>query len=453
LSAQNLPSILQISTYEVAGGAEALALSLFHSYHKRGYQSYLAVGRKASNDPNVFVIPNDECRTGFAGLGIRFGRYLLSANYPRRLVKAILILTQPKRYVETFLGIENFDFPGTYQLLNLPPEQLDVIHAHNLHVDYFDLRALPWLGRQKPMFISLHDAWLFSGHCAHSFSCDRWKTGCGRCPDLTIYPSVNRDATAYNWKRKQQIYAKSHLHVAAPSQWLMKKLEQSILMPAVVQARHIPYGVDLSVFQPGSKSEARRALNIALDSAVILLRANSVRKDPWKDYRLMWAVIDILSKREDIGQMIFMALGEDRPAEHHGKVELRFIPYQSSIRSLVKYYQAADLYIHPARADTFPLAVLEALACATPVIATAVGGIPEQIIDGVTGFLTSPGDSKPMVDSILRLLGDSELRFHMGKNAVEDARLRFDHERQVNDYLDWYQETLDSWPTEKMLGM
>ena len=108
-----------------------------------------------------------------------------------------------------------------------------------------------------PTVLTLHDAWLLSGHCAHSFDCERWKTGCGECPDLTIEPAIRRDATADNWVRKRDIYARSRLYVATPSPWLMGRVEQSMLAPAVEQARVIPNGVDLSVFRPADKRSIR----------------------------------------------------------------------------------------------------------------------------------------------------------------------------------------------------
>jgi len=74
---------------------------------------------------------------------------------------------------------------------------------------------------------------------------------------------------------------------------------------------------------------------------------------------------------------------------------------------------------------------LEAMVCGTPVVATAVGGIPEQVEDGITGFLVPPGNVEVMVERIIRLLGNEELRLRMSHQATEDARQRFDLNRQV----------------------
>src|SRR3990172_6801419 len=91
------------------------------------------------------------------------------------------------RWAARLRGREDFNFPGTAALLELPGRTPDALHLHNLHGGYFDLRALPALTARVPAVLSLHDAWLLSGHCAHSFDCGRWETGCGECPALWIY--------------------------------------------------------------------------------------------------------------------------------------------------------------------------------------------------------------------------------------------------------------------------
>src|SRR5262249_10828825 len=137
-------------------------------------------------------------------------------------------------------------------------QDIDIVHAHNLHGYYFDLRILPELSGKIPLVLTLHDAWLLSGHCAHSFDCMRWQIGCGQCPDLSIYPPIKRDATSFNWRRKQQIFAQSKLYITTPSEWLMRRAQASILAPAIQDARVIPNGVDLGIFRPSRDRDKMR---------------------------------------------------------------------------------------------------------------------------------------------------------------------------------------------------
>ena len=90
------------------------------------------------------------------------------------------LLGRPVAALRTRLGHENFNFPETRYVLGRAPAPIDLMHCHNLHGGYFDLRRLRSLSRRLPVVVTLHDAWLLSGHCAHSFTCERWKCGCGR---------------------------------------------------------------------------------------------------------------------------------------------------------------------------------------------------------------------------------------------------------------------------------
>jgi glycosyltransferase involved in cell wall biosynthesis len=107
----------------------------------------------------------------------------------------------------------------------------------------------------------------------------------------------------------------------------------------------------------------------------------------------------------------------------------------ASATEIADAYRAADVYLHAARADTFPTTVLEALACGTPVVATRIGGIPEQLRDGVTGWLTPPGDAAAMSEAALAILGDRGSAEAMARAARDDAEQRFDARRMVRDYV------------------
>jgi glycosyltransferase involved in cell wall biosynthesis len=463
--------ILQVSPSDRSGGAERSAWNLSRAYRERGHKSWLAVGYKRTDDPDVLVIPNggrrsplwpyvdDGVERGFRWLEKRMRGVWRLRNYYKAL-------THPRQAVEQYFGLESFHHPGTWEILNLLPVKPDVLHCHNLHSYYFDLRVLPWLSRQVPVILTLHDAWLLSGHCAHSLDCERWRTGCGSCPYLSSYPPIRRDATAYNWRRKQEIYAKSIFFATTPSQWLMRKVEESMLAPAVIEAQVIPNGVDLSVFRPYDRRQARRALCLPANPStkVLLFSANGIRRNGWKDYQTMRAAVALVTERLKGQEVLFIALGEDASAERIGQAEVRFVPYQQDLGTVARYYQAADVYIHAAWSDTFPTTILEALACGTPVVATAVGGIIEQVkgleisdrefrnsdlnrygLDDATGILAAAGDAQGMAFGVDRLLQDRPLRIRMGENAVRDAVQRFDIQRQVDSFLEWYQEILKVW--------
>jgi glycosyltransferase involved in cell wall biosynthesis len=114
--------------------------------------------------------------------------------------------------------------------------------------------------------------------------------------------------------------------------------------------------------------------------------------------------------------------------------------YLADPRQIALYYQAADVLLHAAKIENFPCVILEALACGTPVIATAVGGIPEQIVEGITGFLVPGGDSDAMVHQITNLIDHPEECQRMGQAAALYVQQHFSLERQVASYLQWFEE-------------
>jgi glycosyltransferase involved in cell wall biosynthesis len=461
LDAERPLRILQVSTFDISGGAEKVAWNLFQAYRTRGFESWLAVVTKRSDDPNIISIPKSNERSSWGRPWLTLEKRLQSFEGIGYAVCRTLLrsVANPVEELGPRLGVEDFNHPGTHRLLELVPSNPDVVHCHNLHGGYFDLRVLPSLSRQVPVLLTLHDAWLLSGHCSHSFACERWKFGCGRCPDLTIYPRITRDATSYNWRRKRGIFAKCRLYVATPCRWLMEKVEQSILAPAIEQPRVIPYGIELNVFRPEPKHQARALLGLSQDAEVLVFAANQARRNIFKDYQTMRTALARVAAHSTRRRLLFIAVGEDLPTERIGQAEVRFVPFQKDPEVMARYYQAADVYLHAAKADTFPNAVLEALACGTPVVATAVGGIPEQVkglesmsfgssamgmntygLDEATGMLAAPGDAETIANAVEQLLDDENLRQRLGQNAAKDAKKRFDLERQVNNYLDWYKE-------------
>lgn len=453
--------ILQINTADFGGGDCSVVWNLFQAYRARGHRSSLVVGYKKREDPEIFILPNERflnpwarfCRT----IGDAFSPFVGKVRGVSRLQQGSRFIGEPQRFIDLYLGREDFNFPGARKLLDWLPTRPDIIHCHNLHGGYFDLRALSRIS-QIPTVLTLHDAWLFSGHCAHSFDCDRWKTGCGECPDLTIYPAIRRDATAFNWQRKRKIFKKSRLYVAAPCRWLMQKVEQSMLAPAVVESRVIPNGVDLSIFRPTDRRTVRAKLGIPLEVKVILFVANWILQNPYKDYQTMRAAVARVSERLRGKQLLFLVLGEKASTEQWGRAAFQFIPYQKDPAVVARYYQAADIYLHAAHVETFPNVVIEALACGTPVVASAVGGIPEQIktlkrgagdatsktyeVNEATGVLVPQRDVVAMADAVELLLKNETLGSQLGNNAAKDASARFDLNQQVNSYFEWYQEIL-----------
>jgi N-acetyl-alpha-D-glucosaminyl L-malate synthase BshA len=110
--------------------------------------------------------------------------------------------------------------------------------------------------------------------------------------------------------------------------------------------------------------------------------------------------------------------------------------------NIVHYLSAADVLLLPSEQESFGLAALEAMACEVPVIASRVGGVPEVVTDGETGFLSEVGDVEKMAEDAARLLSDEEFRREMGQRARESAVSRYRTDLVIPRYIEFYERVL-----------
>lgn len=426
-------NILQISSLDYGGGAEGVARLLFEDYERRGHDSFLAVGAKQGDHPRIISVAALRQQRLWPRLVKRAGRFLgIDARWPR----AISALENPARVLATVVGYEDFRDSVTASLASTTPAP-DIIHAHNLHGGYFSLRALTILRQAAPIFLTLHDSWMLTGHCAHSFDCERWMIGCGGCPDLNIYPAVRRDETRRNAIAKRRILRMVAPRIGVPCEWLAERVRRSGIPYA--ELRVIPYGIDLATFHPGSSHEARRRLGLPLDAKVVLFVANALRTNPWKDFEMLFEALSRLGRLS--AGVTVLAVGDGGRTQQMGSTEIQFRGFVKDPATLADYYRAADVYVHPAKIDTFPNVILEAMACGLPVVATSVGGVPEQVIDGETGYLVPKGESEALTRAIESVLFSPDRGRSLSAMAVKRGA-RFDRMTHASAYLNWYEEVI-----------
>lgn len=446
-----MKEIIQLNTLDVPGGAACIANMLHRFFINKGYHSKLIVGKKMGFDPDTFELKS---------LLIEVNEKLpFASRYIRKFCSLFHAVCRRSKVIS---GVEDPGDSDCRYFEGLLSDSTDIILCHNLHGGYFDLRTLLALSHHCPVVLLLHDPWLLGGHCAHSFDCEKWVDGCGDCPYPDVQYSLKRDTSHHNWLRKKKIFDACELYVISPSRWLMDKVERSILKPSVINSMVINNGVNQRFFCPADKKMTREALGLNIDDHIVMFAANGIRESIWKDYTTMRAAVVEVAQAMPEKTLRFLAVGESAPDEKFGSATITFIPYKSS-EELARYYQAADVYLHAARAENFPNTIVEALSCGTPVIATAVGGIPEQIrglrfdkdISGLnqyelgeaTGILTPAGDVMAVTNALSLLLCEPDILHQLSVSAAQDARKRFNLEDIGNQYLEFFEEVITDWKT------
>jgi len=309
----------------------------------------------------------------------------------------------------------------------------DIVHLHNIHPDDFNIMCLPELTAMKHTLWTLHDEFAFTGHCAGTMGCERWREGCTVCPHLARYLELPVDTSARLFALKREIYANSRLTLVAPSVWLKDRVAQSILGAHPIHV--IPNGVDTDRFRPRERSEVRKELGLPLDRNLLVFCADDGDTNPFKGSEFL---ADVYRELGHDARFLFVNIGgcKKRPPKRNW-VETGYI---SERERLAQYYAAADLVIYPTKADSFGLVVAEAMACGTPVISFNVGGIPEIITHMATGYLAKPGDVSDFIEGVVRFSSDAELRRAAGAMARETILERFRLEEMVRRYGELYRD-------------
>jgi glycosyltransferase involved in cell wall biosynthesis len=118
--------------------------------------------------------------------------------------------------------------------------------------------------------------------------------------------------------------------------------------------------------------------------------------------------------------------------------------YISSDRLKSIAYSAADLFIFPTRADNLPLVLQESMACGTPMVSFKIGGVPDLVRPGITGYLAAPEDANDFRNGIVQLLEDKNLRDHMSQKCRAIAVAEYPLKLQAQLYIKLYHQTLQN---------
>jgi len=288
--------------------------------------------------------------------------------------------------------------------------------------------------------------WPFTGHCVYSLDCDRWKTGCGHCPYPEMPNAIRRDATRVEWKLKEWSYLHSNMTFVAPSAWMYKLAQQSMLHQ--LKIHHIPYGLDTETYQPLDPEMSRVALGIPPRKRVLLYMVRRMNPSHKTSYIkgadvLAEAISNLPTALRR--QTVLLLVGEGA-TDYARNIDIETVPlgFVSSDRLKCLAYSAADLFVFPTRADNLPLVLMESMACGTPAVSFKVGGVPDLVRPGVTGLLAEPQNPKELAERIVELLDDESLRARLGQQCRTIVEQEYSLDLYIQRHLALYRQAIDS---------
>jgi glycosyltransferase involved in cell wall biosynthesis len=415
--------VAHVSSFDISGGAGRAAYRLHRGLLKAGVDSTMFVGSKASADPTVQLIPP--------------GKNIL-AKVRRRLRYGLTtrIISSHTASIAKGHDVFNSDrIPGATRVADkLAGFDLVQLHWINWFVDLEDFFSQ--LPPAIPVVWTLHDMNTFTGGCHYDAGCGRYASGCGKCPalDSTTVSDLSSDI----FERKDAIFERiptKRLHLVTPSRWLADAAKDSALLrkfPCTV----IPYGLDLDVYKPVDRAACRQVLDIPVDARAVLFVADS-NENQRKGFSLLLEALALIT---DIPGLVLLSIGGAARGMASNVPYIRLGQLQND-RFIAAAYSAADVMVIPSLQDNLPNTVLEAMACGTPAVGFDVGGIPDMIHPGETGFLAKPRDVPGLAAKIRKALSD-EFRGQLSKLCRDRAIAEYDQQIQARRYVELYQSML-----------
>lgn len=329
-------------------------------------------------------------------------------------------------------------FFSTNKLISIiKKEKPDIVHLQCINGYFVNIyRLVSWLKKSKiKTVLTLHAEFMHTANCGHSYECEKWKTGCGKCPRFRAETkSLFLDSTARSFKKMKKAFDgfDDNLVVTSVSGWIMNRAKQSLILG---NKKHtvISNGLNTDNFYPRHCEELRKNLELT-DAKTVLFVTPVFSLDP-NQIKGGYYVAQLAKKMPD---MKFVVVGNTNPdlSLPENMIDIGRVENQSK---LAEYYSVADVMVITSRADNYPTVCLESNCCGTPVVGFDVGGVRETIFDGM-GTTVEHGDMDALSDEVRKY---AALKSSISNETIEQCRARNSRSRMTEDYINLYKRLLE----------
>lgn len=403
--------LLQINVDANNGSNGSIARELGTEAIRRGWESYIAYGRRSVPSDSTLIRIGDDFDVKIHGIQSRiFDNHGLAS----------------KSATKSFLKVVDEIKP-------------DLVHLHNIHGYYLNYKILfEYLKDAKiPVVWTFHDCWPFTGHCGYfeTTQCEKWMSECYSCPQKRCYPaSWIFDRSRKNYRLKKELFTSlSVLYITTVSKWLMSKAKESFLgsFPIIPVYNF----VNQNVFRPSEKKINR--INYGLDNRKILIGAAA----NWAPSKGISDFNELANYVSDKYQVVMVGVTET--VKKQISPLIRCIPRVESPQDLAALYSEADILLNLSKQETFGMTSLEAMACGTPGISYNNTACPEVLSED-TGIIVPTGDVPAVVQAIAEI--ESKGKEWYAARCLDRVKTVFNMSSIIGQYFDIYEKALAERP-------
>ncbi len=399
--------VLQINCVYNSGSTGKITADLHREYQKNGIDSIVCYGRLGKTADKGVYKTCGELYSKFnhfmANLsGIQFGGCFFSTNKLIRIIKN---------------------------------EKPDIVHLQCINGHFVNIyRLVNWLKKNNiKTVLTLHAEFMFTGGCGYSYDCEKFKTGCGNCPQIKKgVPTYLFDNTARAFRKMKKAFDgfDKNLVVTSVSPWLMKRAKSSLILG---DKRHtvVENGLDETVFCPSYDKSLRD--KYAKDNQKIVFYATPYFSDAVNNAKGGKYLVELARKFE--GEDVRFLVAGDYDKNLTVPDNMILLGRINNQKELAGFYSIADVTVITSRRETFSMICAESLCCGTPVCGFFAGG-PETIALPEFSKFVDFGDVDLLCRAVKESLGEK------APDISDKARKRYKRENMSRTMIDVYKSLL-----------
>jgi glycosyltransferase involved in cell wall biosynthesis len=409
--------VVILNTFDKYGGAAIAAQRLATAIAKQAVDICMIVGLKETDQKFIFQVANK------------------SIHWIKLSLEKLHFRLYEKGKEQRF-GFSQNSFGS--QLANLDEvKNADIIHLHWVNFGFLSLNNIAQLVQMgKPIIVTMHDMWYFTGGCHYAGNCHHFESNCGNCTTFLKNPGPH-DFSYSNWKKKKTLFSAKNLYFVGCSFWMAQTAQRSSILKTA-SICNIPNPIDTQQFTIVPKVTVFESLGLSAEKSYLLFGAAKVN-DKRKGLNYLIEALKIFKNEhsENIKNLEVVVFGN---AETNFEEQIPFKVHSlgniTNTDTLVQLYNAAILYVSPSLEDNLPNTIMEAMACACPVVAFGTGGIPEMIEHKKNGYLAKASNSQDLAKGISFVMQNSK---ELGQAARQKVLLQYSEEVVAKQYIKLYQ--------------
>lgn len=332
------------------------------------------------------------------------------------------------------------DIANTGTDITLLPEfqQADVIHLHWINQGMLSLQNIKKILQSgKPIIWTMHDMWPCTGICHYSRECTSYQQECRNCP-LIYKGGSKKDLSNRIFKKKKELYKIAPITFVTCSHWLEERAKSSALL-ANETIISIPNPININLFKPRNKQEARTKCRLPQNNKLILFGSFKIMDQRKGVSHLIEACKILAEKHPELKESLGVVVFGNQSQQLQNLLPFRVYPlnYVSSEHDLVDIYNAVDLFVLPSLEENLPNMIMEAMACGVPSVGFNIGGIPEMIDHLHNGYVAQYKSSEDFANGIHWILTEPEYAA-MSEQACRKVAAKYSEGIIAKKYTDIY---------------